>query len=420
MTDFNNILAQLGVTPILPGSGGPTVPANTPTGNASLMERLGATLNNPLTAASAQLLAASGPQAGPGTGTGQAIGQALQAAQQQQAFNSRQALQSRLIERENKRQQAQQDIQLASSFTPESIEAYKAGQGPLVPIQAGGAAKIHKVERLGNGNFGVFMSNSAEPVDTGVPFAQAAKIVTNPDGSIDAVDPLNPGQRRTLLSSEDALDQLAERQRTEVLSTASAKNEADRPRKIQAITSSILATQDNLRAIDDALAGIDTAGGGFFASITSGIPGFESFSQQKQLDTVLARLGFTELQTMRDASKTGSALGQVTERELGFLQAAFEAIHIGMTPEEQRTALINIRDRQVRIGRLKQNEYAFERAKQRGLSDEEAYAEVPHPDLLPDNIVSSVDFSAPPEGRTSDGRTRLTFDEAMQRAGGQN
>ena len=52
--------------------------------------------------------------------------------------------------------------------------------------------------------------------------------------------------------------------------------------------------------------------------------------------TLKANLGFDALQAMRDASPTGGALGQVSERELDFLQSAAGSLDVGMS----RDALI--------------------------------------------------------------------------------
>jgi hypothetical protein len=52
-----------------------------------------------------------------------------------------------------------------------------------------------------------------------------------------------------------------------------------------------------------------------------------------KLKLIQANLGFDELQKMRDASPTGGALGQVSEKELGLLINAQKALEEGMTPE---------------------------------------------------------------------------------------
>lgn len=61
--------------------------------------------------------------------------------------------------------------------------------------------------------------------------------------------------------------------------------------------------------------------------------GTAGYSLKKDLETVESRFAFDALQAMRDASKTGGALGQVTERELDLLKAATAAIDPDMDHE---------------------------------------------------------------------------------------
>ena len=61
------------------------------------------------------------------------------------------------------------------------------------------------------------------------------------------------------------------------------------------------------------------------------------------IKTLKANLGFQEIQNMRDNSPTGGALGQVTERELDFLQSAVAALDVGMSEEQIIDSLMNIR-----------------------------------------------------------------------------
>lgn len=78
--------------------------------------------------------------------------------------------------------------------------------------------------------------------------------------------------------------------------------------------------------IDRAIKVID--GGGVFngtgltGSLLAGLPGTDAHKLGNLIETVKANAGFDKLQQMRDASPTGGALGQVSERELSFLQAA--------------------------------------------------------------------------------------------------
>ena len=89
------------------------------------------------------------------------------------------------------------------------------------------------------------------------------------------------------------------------------------------------------------LVGKGTAGVGSYLSIVPGTPA-------KQLSTVLgtikARLGFDQLQQMRNASPTGGALGQVSNRELASLEGALSSLDQALSPEALRQNLKQIRD----------------------------------------------------------------------------
>lgn len=71
-----------------------------------------------------------------------------------------------------------------------------------------------------------------------------------------------------------------------------------------------------------------------FASYLSAIPGTEAQALKNNLATIKANIGFDKLQAMRDASPTGGALGQVSERELGFLQSVFGSLDQSQSSEE--------------------------------------------------------------------------------------
>jgi len=62
------------------------------------------------------------------------------------------------------------------------------------------------------------------------------------------------------------------------------------------------------------------------------------------IDSIKANLGFEQLQKMRDASPTGGALGQVTERELAFLQSTIAMLNPGMKAETLAQNLQKIKD----------------------------------------------------------------------------
>jgi hypothetical protein len=62
------------------------------------------------------------------------------------------------------------------------------------------------------------------------------------------------------------------------------------------------------------------------------------------LELIQANLGFGELQDMREASPTGGALGQVSEKELGLLIKAQKPIDVGITPKKFATELDRLRN----------------------------------------------------------------------------
>lgn len=63
------------------------------------------------------------------------------------------------------------------------------------------------------------------------------------------------------------------------------------------------------------------------------LPASESRTLQSLLDTTRAIIGFDTLQSMREASPTGGALGAITERELAFLQSVQGSLDQGLSAD---------------------------------------------------------------------------------------
>ncbi len=63
-------------------------------------------------------------------------------------------------------------------------------------------------------------------------------------------------------------------------------------------------------------------------------PGTDASDFAAIVETVQARLGFDELAKMRAASPTGGALGQISERELSFLQAANQSLSLSQSEDQ--------------------------------------------------------------------------------------
>lgn len=72
------------------------------------------------------------------------------------------------------------------------------------------------------------------------------------------------------------------------------------------------------------------------------IPGTDAANARAKLDTLKSQVAFGTLQAMRDASKTGGALGAVSEKELKLLESNLAAISTAQSKEEFEKALSQI------------------------------------------------------------------------------
>lgn len=92
---------------------------------------------------------------------------------------------------------------------------------------------------------------------------------------------------------------------------------------LDALDNQRMVVEDNIgRAIQDIQAnpGITT---GLVGGLASAVPGSPAYALAKKLETIKANVGFDKLQSMRENSPTGGALGQVSDFENRQLQAIF-------------------------------------------------------------------------------------------------
>ena len=103
-------------------------------------------------------------------------------------------------------------------------------------------------------------------------------------------------------------------------------------------------------AIDIAIGLLDS--GGIFNLPEAGILGGalgnlginqEAVDLRNQLEVIGSTIALDRLQQMREASRTGGALGSVTENELGLLMSSLGSIRQSSSPELLRESLMNIR-----------------------------------------------------------------------------
>lgn len=98
-----------------------------------------------------------------------------------------------------------------------------------------------------------------------------------------------------------------------------------------------------VQSVDELLGQVNNWTTGF-GSLLSSIPTSDARSFKAQLDTLKSSIAFGELTAMREASKTGGALGNVSNIELGLLENAMGALDRAQKPEEVRIQLTKIKD----------------------------------------------------------------------------
>ncbi len=120
--------------------------------------------------------------------------------------------------------------------------------------------------------------------------------------------------------------------------------------KPKAESALVEAEERNSRLIDEIDDMLEEDGGiGFFTtgltgSSLAGIAGTDAFDFAKRLDTLKANIGFGELDRMRQSSPTGGALGQVSEREINFLQSVLGSLDQGQSEEQFRKNFQKLRN----------------------------------------------------------------------------
>lgn len=124
-----------------------------------------------------------------------------------------------------------------------------------------------------------------------------------------------------------------------------AEREAALPRRKAAVAKISTATDRLIDDIDSLIPQVNALTAGPGGTILGTFPGTSARDLQANLDSIAANVGFEALQAMRDASKTGGALGNVTERELDLLQATLASLKVGQSPSQLIANLKKARNR---------------------------------------------------------------------------
>jgi hypothetical protein len=124
-----------------------------------------------------------------------------------------------------------------------------------------------------------------------------------------------------------------------------ATNRSNKPQDQQGAASpySQERAQRTIQSVDELMGKVSnwTTGAG---SLLAGMPATEARNFKAEVDTLKSNIAFNELTQMREASKTGGALGQVSDREETLLSSALGALDTGQSPANFKAQLAKIRD----------------------------------------------------------------------------
>lgn len=185
----------------------------------------------------------------------------------------------------------------------------------------------------------LIMKRAAPFLDTGPEFVR-------PDPLTGQVGPTAP----TVLKSGDIPTGFQQTAPGEIAPMPGSEQDRERQAgKVKAESAINVLEEKNRIAIDAIDSAIDQANWATTGNVmgNSGwvpIAGQGALDLGKTLDTIKANIGFEELQTMRDNSPTGGALGQVTERELAFLQSTIANIEQSQSEDQLKANLKILRD----------------------------------------------------------------------------
>lgn len=253
----------------------------------------------------------------------------------------------------------------ASKFTPSSVAAFSTAGGDyslLVPV-----AKTDKVDRtIGNVNPSDFTPKSLDKYYMSGIYGDLVRVAKTGGGegggaggaagtgTVEVVDPKDRTKTIIVTKARAVAEGLTPAKAIEGLTPQMRqKLEASYPQA----TTSLKSHQDkttlfikDLEALRDS-PGLDSVTG--FAAGRA--PGLTDAGRRTVAlyDKVVAKGGFQSLQDMRDMSKTGGALGNVSDRENTQLKASFAAIDRKQNATDVRTALDDlIKELQGGLGRL--------------------------------------------------------------------
>lgn len=271
--------------------------------------KLGEALNSPLGVLGMNLLAQSGPSLTPqnfASGVGMA----------------------------GLRTQANLNAQQKMALDRKLIES-RIGVNKAAALQGGNptANNVQTTFKGENGNMWI-VTRAGQTKDTGVPFSENVELVTQADKSVLAIDRTTGKSLGYVVDPSQSADAATRAAQTENLQTL--------PTDIAGLDTSLAKIDATISKVERVLPLVKDSTVGVESAIRGSLPGAlggEARQLKQAVKSLQANLGFDTLQQMRAASKTGGALGQVSERELDLLINAVEALDLEGDPETLRENL---------------------------------------------------------------------------------
>ncbi len=111
--------------------------------------------------------------------------------------------------------------------------------------------------------------------------------------------------------------------------------------------------------IDRAIELTDYTTAGVGGAVLRELPMTSARTLNNAITMVKSNLGFDRIQQMREESKTGGALGAVTEKEIDLLQSTVQRLDQLTDPAELRRALKVVKEQYIKVQSLRQQMYAM-------------------------------------------------------------
>lgn len=204
---------------------------------------------------------------------------------------------------------------IEAGVDPAVVTAYMQNRQPQKPDTTDDIKEYQFAVQNGyQGSFEEFMQIRKSPGTT-VNLRNEGQI---PTGYRAVRDEQGNVQRYEPIEGGPAAQEIAEAEEAEAAREESTQAQGD------------LVSQEINRALDLS-SGWSTGVGGW---VLQNVPGTDANAMSNRLATIKANIGFNKLNQMRQESPTGGALGQVSERELGYLQSVMGSLEQSQRQED--------------------------------------------------------------------------------------